>query len=54
MSIGDVLCEIYDHYERHEAVYKFLVFPLAWLLGLYGAAWLFLRGLGLLLSALGS
>lgn len=52
MSIGDVLCEIYDHYERHEAVYKFLVFPLCWLLGLYAIGWLFLFGLNQLLSAL--
>ena len=54
MSIGDVLCEIYEHYERHEAVYKLLVFPLAWILGLYAAGWIFLRLLAMILSALGS
>jgi len=33
----ELFTKIDEHYERHQSVYKYLVFPIMWLLGAYAA-----------------
>ena len=40
-TIGKIVMSILDHYDRHERVYKYIVFPVGWVLALYSAGVVF-------------
>lgn len=51
MSFSEVFSRVWDHYDKHEAKYKYLVFPVMWVLSLYLGAFLFYRFVLLILAA---
>ena len=41
---------ILEHYEKHEMKYKYLVFPILWILSVYFVAFLFYRSVVFILA----